>query len=111
MLVDRGDLGGMSYGFIAGRGNSRLELRSGKPHRTITGIRKLVDVSLTADPAFVTAEASFRALALANADDPELLRELLDGSEPPVEPWRVKAAARRRRLRLMALTSDFDDFD
>jgi hypothetical protein len=60
-LVDPGDLRGMSFGFVAGRGNSKLEQRAGKPHRVISGFKRLLDVTTTWNPAYPQAEAQFRS--------------------------------------------------
>jgi phage head maturation protease len=66
-LVGSGDLKGMSIGFVVGRGNSRIEHRSGKVHRTITGFKKLLDCCVTFDPAYAGTSAEVRSAALAGA--------------------------------------------
>lgn len=60
-LVLRGDIPGMSWGFIAGRGNSKVERRSGGIHRTLLGFKKILDVSPTWDPSYRGTEAQFRS--------------------------------------------------
>jgi HK97 family phage prohead protease len=64
-LVKRGDIKGMSPGFLAGAGNSRLEKRNGKLHRTIVGLKKLLDVSTTWLPAYEGTTAELRSLRTA----------------------------------------------
>lgn len=60
-LVKRGDIPGMSWGFIAGRGNSQITRRDGHFHRTLTGFKKILDVSPTWDPSYRGTEAQFRS--------------------------------------------------
>jgi HK97 family phage prohead protease len=81
-LVDSGDITGMSYGFVAGRGNQKIEARGGRPHRLLTGFKKLLDVSTTWNPAFPTTEAQFRAKAMEFADSPESWQRILMGAYP-----------------------------
>lgn len=97
-LVDSGDLRGMSFGFVAGKGNSNIDRRRGKAHRTITGFKRLLDVTTTWDPAYVGTEAQFRTAALAGAyvlpaepQDPRA-RRLLQLDEMEV---RMRASDRR----------------
>lgn len=82
VLASRGDVYAMSYGFVAGKGNSRVEMRSTKPHRTLIGFRSLLDVSPTWDPVFATADGQFRSLAMQYADDSESLQQLHMGAYP-----------------------------
>lgn len=51
-MIRRGDVSGMSFGFVAGKGNQIIENRGGKPHRILTGFRALLDVSPTWNPAY-----------------------------------------------------------
>jgi len=60
-LVLRGDIPGMSWGFIAGAGNSKITRRSGGLHRTLTGFKRILDVSPTWDPSYRGTEAAFRS--------------------------------------------------
>jgi HK97 family phage prohead protease len=66
-MVQRGDIRGMSFGFIAGAGNSRIEKRGGKPHRQLLGFNRLLDVSPTWDPAYQGTSAELRSLRAALA--------------------------------------------
>jgi HK97 family phage prohead protease len=76
-MVQRGDIRGMSFGFVAGAGNSKVEQRGGKPHRSLTGFKRLLDVSPTWDPAYSGTSAELRSLrALQIAE--ELEQDLKD---------------------------------
>jgi len=84
-LAKGGEVTGMSYGFVAGQENQRIEQRNGKPHRRLLNFRRLLDVSTTFDPAFQGTEAQFRSLAMQYADSPESLQQLLKGAYPQLE--------------------------
>lgn len=84
-LVDSGDIGGMSIGMVVGRGNATIDQRSGKPHRRITNLKRLLDVCTTFDPAYVTTEAQFRSMVLQTAESPESLQQLLMGAYPQLQ--------------------------
>jgi len=93
-LVQRGDITGMSNGFIVGNGNSHVENRGGKPHRVIQGFKALLDVSPTWDPAYVTTTAEMRSLRALQVSeevmqDPamffEKVQQLLAGASPQRE--------------------------
>jgi HK97 family phage prohead protease len=81
-LVDSGDITGMSFGFICGAGNSKRSFRDGKPHRVITNLKKLLDVTTTWDPAYASAEAQFRSLTTANIGSAVPLQQFLLGVYP-----------------------------
>lgn len=135
-LVESGDVRGMSFGFVCGRGNSDIEARSGKPHRIIKNFKKLLDVCTTWDPAYASAEAQFRSLAMAQAESAQPLQQLLTGVYPQLEDGVAvpddddKAdvpededepasgvsgtpllAARKRRLELLTLTLEGGELD
>jgi HK97 family phage prohead protease len=80
-LLRRGEVGGMSYGFVAGPENSKVEQRPKKPHRTLLGFKRLLDVSPTWDPAYAGTSAELRA-AISAAGWPQ---EILDGDCPQIE--------------------------
>jgi len=84
-LVDSGDIGGMSIGMVVGRGNAKISLRSGRPHRAIQGFRKILDVCTTFDPAYVTTEAQFRSMAMQYASSPDSIQQLLMGAYPQLQ--------------------------
>src|SRR4029453_10465384 len=79
--VRRGEVDGMSYGFVAGPDNSKIERRPDKPHRTLLGFTRLLDVSPTWDPAYAGTSAELRA-AISAAGWPQ---EILDGECPQIE--------------------------
>lgn len=81
-LVDSGDITGMSTGFIVGAGNHQIERRSQKPHRRILNFKKLLDVSTTWEPTYITTEAQFRSQAMQYANDPDSWQRLLMGAYP-----------------------------
>lgn len=101
-MLRRGDVSGMSFGFVAGQGNSQVELRNGRPHRVLTGFKSLLDVSPTWNPAYDGTSAELRS-ALAEirsafavttatyADPPEQRghEQRIDAGE---EPQRVEGA-------------------
>jgi HK97 family phage prohead protease len=81
-LSDAGEVTGMSYGFVAGKGNATVTRLGAKPHRSLHGFKKLLDVSTTWNPAYATTEAHFRSQALQYADSPESWQRLLLGAYP-----------------------------
>lgn len=130
-MVKRGDIRGMSFGFVAGAGNSRLENRGGRPHRILTGFQRILDVSPTWDPAYAETSAELRSLRRM-AEDFEPQR-ILEGTHQQLEEgaaqdhdadagdveqdeeehrsgvtedagWQSEAAARSRRLRMLGLS-------
>lgn len=85
-LVKRGDIRGMSVGFRSGRGNSRIENRGGRPHRSILDFKKILDVSPTWEPAYPGTSAELRSLrALQMADGIEQVQQLLTGAATQLE--------------------------
>lgn len=82
VLAKRGDIRGMSYGFVAGAGNSKVEMRDGKPHRRLLSFKRLLDVSPTWDPAYRSTEAQFRSLTMQYAASPDSLQQLIQGAYP-----------------------------
>lgn len=60
-MIRRGDVSGMSFGFVAGRGNQIIEERAGRPHRILTGFQMLLDVSPTWNPAYEGTSAEMRS--------------------------------------------------
>ena len=81
-MVNRDEIAGMSYGFVTGEGNSKLEQRDGKVHRTIVGFRRLLDVSPTHDPAYIGTSAELRHMSSVAVD----IQQLLDEGEPAPQP-------------------------
>jgi HK97 family phage prohead protease len=137
-LVESGDVRGMSVGFICGRGNSEHSYQSGKPHRIIKNLKKLLDVTTTWDPAYASAEAQFRSMTIADPESTRPLQQLLMGVYPtqlengqlPEDEEETRSsdevdesedpsgvsgtpllAARKRRLHLLTLTLEGGDPD
>lgn len=131
--VRRGDVSGMSFGFVAGKGNSRIEHRGTKPHRNLIGFHRLLDVSPTWVPAYdaTTLEMRSALAALRLAEDLGFnnLQQILSGAYQQLEDGAAqdhdadtsvveqqeeqrsgvdgpmaRAAARKRRLQAMGLT-------
>lgn len=85
-LVKRGDIRGMSFGFVAGAGNSRVEQRGMSMHRTLLGFKKLLDVSPTWDPAYQGTSAELRSLrALQMAEDIDRSQQIIEGAAPQLD--------------------------
>lgn len=82
--VQRGEVSGMSYGFVAGPGNQRFSNRDGKTLRKLTGFRRLLDVSPTWDPANQQTAAELRRLSMLAHDlQVQDLNDLQDLSGEP----------------------------
>lgn len=81
--MERGEVRHMSYGFIAGRGNSKVESRGNKPHRILTGYNVLLDVSPTWQPAYRGTSAELRNALLGAL--PDLSQQDLEGAHPQLE--------------------------
>jgi len=75
-MITRGDVKGMSYGMETLREDSQLSRTNGIVHRTIKTIRRLVDTTLTWEPAYPATSVELRSQALALP-----LPELLEASE------------------------------
>jgi Escherichia/Staphylococcus phage prohead protease len=80
-MLDRGEVRGMSYGFVAGVENSKIEHRADRPHRTLLGFKRLLDVSPTWDPAYASTSAELRSMTSIAVD----LQQLLEGEDPQQE--------------------------
>ena len=64
VLVERGDVGGCSFGFRCATGGDRWETRAGKLHRELVDV-ELHEITLTAWPAYRETEVVKRSLRLA----------------------------------------------
>lgn len=122
-LVKTGDISGMSFGFVAGKGNSRVDTSRHKLHRELLGFKRLLDVSPTWDPAYEGTDAVFRSLrALQVAESVEQAQQVLSGAHQQLEDGEPapevdaddavdvrsgvaspRLVAARNRLRLMAI--------
>ena len=97
----RGDVAGMSYGIETRRSDSLISRNNGRVHRTIANVQRLLDVTLTWEPAYPSTSVELRgsrfaALTLqelgvaahaADLDDPDLdsyfarMRAVIDALE------------------------------
>ena len=88
--VKRGDITGMSFGFIVDKDEWK-DLDSTMPTRTITSIRKVVEVSAVNNPAYEATSISSRSL--------EVAREALESERSALEKAKEDA---RIRAEIMA---------
>lgn len=85
-MMERGEVRGMSIGFVTGRQNNKVSERAGRVLRTITGFKKLLDVSPTWEPAYEGTSAELRSLTDAFQQVPALVPEQVpDGESQSVE--------------------------
>lgn len=88
--VKRGDITGMSFGFIVDKDEWK-DLDSTMPTRTITSIRKVVEVSAVNNPAYEATSISSRSL--------EVAREALESEKKALDKAKEDA---RIRAEIMA---------
>lgn len=82
-LVKRGDIKGMSPGFVVGRGNGEVVMRGAKPHRIIHNLKSLIEISLTPDPAYAATTAELRSrLAMQMAESLDEWQRAVLGALP-----------------------------
>lgn len=94
-LIQRGDIKGMSPGFIVGRGNSEVVMRNGKPHRIIRDLKKLIEISLTPDPAYAGTTAEMRSMwAIQMASQLDDMQHALMGGYAQLESRAVVESER-----------------
>jgi len=67
-LIDRGDLRGMSYGVSSKREGSKMFRQDGKMIRAIHAFHRMLDVSITFDPAYAGTTAELRTFAATLED-------------------------------------------
>lgn len=83
--IERGDVSGMSFGFIVGDEEGRQEWYrdiDGKPARRINSIKKITEVSIVNNPAYRDAIIEAREYASEMVDTVKLAeKELLDSEE------------------------------
>lgn len=81
-LIERGDVGGMSYGIeTIPSVDSRMSRQNGVIHRSISNVRKLIDTTLTWEPSYPDTSVELRSQGFAALP----LQEILDGSEEQIE--------------------------
>jgi HK97 family phage prohead protease len=89
-LVGRGDIKGMSFGFIVPPGGSRWSRDSGKLTRTITDL-DLHEVTVTDNPVYTGTTVALRSISAALLAE---AKQQLDEITPPT----ATLAERRRQL-------------
>jgi uncharacterized protein len=72
-MIERGDVRGMSYGREFGPSDTKLENRSGVYYRLVTGAKRLLDVSLTWEPAYASTQVELRSAGFVAVPLQELL--------------------------------------
>ena len=65
ILVDRGDVAGCSFGFRVAPGGDKWETRNGQTLRELLNV-DLVEITLTADPAYTDTTVALRSLQTFN---------------------------------------------
>lgn len=85
-MIHRGDIRGMSYGMETLKGDSIWSRTNGRQHRSIANVRRLLDVTLTWEPAYPATVAELRAAGLVVAPLEEIAGDLEESpGEAPVE--------------------------
>jgi uncharacterized protein len=64
-LIERGDVQGMSYGILTAPTDSDVTVRGGVYYRTIKNAQKIIDTTLTWEPAYNATSVELRTLAFA----------------------------------------------
>lgn len=80
-LVKRGDIWGMSYGMATTHEDSDYRRDTTPPARIIRNIQKLLDVTLTGDPAYEAASVELRSKGFVALP----MQELFGGAEEQAE--------------------------
>lgn len=83
--IKSGLIRGMSFGFVAGRENQKLERRQNGVLRRLSGFKKLLDVGPVVGPAYSGTDVAIRSALLQFADSSESLQQLLMGAYPQLE--------------------------
>ena len=68
ILVERGDINGMSFGFMVPPGGDNWEVRSGVLTRDLIDVQ-LSEITVTANPAYLDTEVAKRSLEAFHAKD------------------------------------------
>ena len=107
--IERGEVRGMSYGMETERGDSLTSKQSGRWTRTIANIQRLLDVTLTWNPAYTGTSVELRAAHFVWTP----LQELVEGdgtqlgdAATEVTSQQAPAAQRARDLILNELTRE-----
>ncbi len=83
--IKSGLVRGMSFGFVAGSGNQKIEHRQGGVLRRLSGFKKLLDVGPVVGPAYSGTDVALRSALLQFADSSESLQQILMGAYPQLE--------------------------
>jgi HK97 family phage prohead protease len=83
--INSGLVRGMSFGFVAGRDNQKIEHRDGGVLRRLSGFTKLLDVGPVVGPAYSGTDVALRSALLEFADSSEPLQQILMGAYPQLE--------------------------
>lgn len=78
--IRRGDVAGMSYGIATAPSDSTLDRRSAPPVRIVRGAQKLLDVTLTYEPAYEASSVELRSMGFVALP----LQEIAPGSEEQI---------------------------
>jgi HK97 family phage prohead protease len=76
---------GMSFGFVAGQENQKIEHRTGGVLRRLSGFKKLLDVGPVVGPAYSGTDVALRSALMQFVDSNESLQQILVGAYPQLE--------------------------
>lgn len=93
--IARGEVRGMSYGRETLPEDSKMSRQGGKWTRTISNIRRLIDTTLTWEPAYLATNVELRAAGFACVP----LQDLVEGAEAQFGDTVTDTTSRRRRAR------------
>ena len=80
--IKSGLVRGMSFGFVAGRDNQKIEHRQDGVLRRLSGFKKLLDVGPVVGPAYTGTDVALRSQLMQFADESESLQQILMGAYP-----------------------------
>lgn len=99
ILMRRGDVQGMSFGFRVADGGDTWAEENGEVVRTIRSMRALIDVSIVSFPAYPQTDVSVRSILVERRDRLELY-DSTTGQIDAGEVARVRARLQSRTLEL-----------
>jgi HK97 family phage prohead protease len=91
-MIEAGDVRGMSYGIATEPGKNRVRREGDRYHRRVTDINRIIDTTLTWEPAYEATTVELRAEAFTAAPLQELvsgLEEQTDDAAPEAPPVQV----------------------
>jgi len=105
-MIERGDVRGMSYGIQTLPEDSTMEQRDGVYHRILKSAQRLLDVTLTYEPAYEAATVELRSMGFVALP----LQEIVGGTEEqPDEAAAEKSSVTmqdyRRRLAAVRIST------